>query len=232
MITAHTSSNNGIGTNNTNSENNNSDKENSIDIDSNGDKINKHDDIDENNDGNSDGNEYNSFSKDQIRHIAQKAKELTTFCVGAMERTKKMKTVLNLIRSVESPTEEQKARTYEETNLFLKSIITILAATKSAINDIPLLNEIRGALSNLTRATKELTIKLETSSLKNSVMNLNSNNNETTTTPATSATSATSATPATPATSATSTTTSTAAAAAVPTAAISIAAATSFTASA
>ncbi|ESX02149.1 hypothetical protein KL918_003693 [Ogataea parapolymorpha] len=106
-----------------------------------------------------------------LPNIAQKVKELTTYCMSSMEQTKRIKTVLNQTRSAQRLDEDQQKRLYEETNLFLKSIISFLAATKGALQDMPALNEVRGALSNLTRATKELTIRLETSVLKQSVTN-------------------------------------------------------------
>ncbi|KAG7732170.1 hypothetical protein KL929_002075 [Ogataea haglerorum] len=106
-----------------------------------------------------------------LPNIAQKVKELTTYCMNSMEQTKRIKVVLNQTRGAQRLDEEQQKRLYEETNLFLKSIISFLAATKGALQDMPALNEVRGALSNLTRATKELTIRLEASVLKQSVTN-------------------------------------------------------------
>ncbi|VEU19315.1 DEKNAAC100099 [Brettanomyces naardenensis] len=105
-----------------------------------------------------------------LNHVAQKIKEMTLHCVASMEETKRIKATLMASRSVEQLDEDEQKRLYEETSLFLKSIINILAATKGAIQDIPALNEVRGALSNLTRATKELTIRLETSALKQAVI--------------------------------------------------------------
>ncbi|ODV86503.1 hypothetical protein CANARDRAFT_27702 [[Candida] arabinofermentans NRRL YB-2248] len=128
----------------------------------------------ENTESNSDPQQQQQQQQPELTKMAQKVKELTTQCVVSMEQTKRIKTVLTAVRSSANVDEEQQKKLYEETNLFLKSIISILAATKSAIQDMPALNEVRGALSNLTRATKELTIKLETSSLKQSVTNASS----------------------------------------------------------
>lgn len=110
----------------------------------------------------------------RVNNIAVKVKELTNQCLASMEQTKKVEDCLNIVRNPNfntSSDSEIHRNIYEQTNLFLKSIISILAATKSAIEDIPALNEVRSSLSILTRATKELTIKLESSSLKQSVLN-------------------------------------------------------------
>ncbi|KAH3662512.1 hypothetical protein OGAPHI_005764 [Ogataea philodendri] len=117
-------------------------------------------------------NTQNAPPDDQdLPNFARKVKELTTQCMSSMEQTKRIKGVLNSIRASPRLDEDQQKKLYEETNFFLKSIISFLAATKGALQDIPALNEVRGALSNLTRATKELTIRLETSVLKQSVTN-------------------------------------------------------------
>lgn len=106
----------------------------------------------------------------QLDHVAQKIKGMTMKCVASMEQTKRIKTAISVsIRSDKLDADGQK-KLYEETNTFLKSIISLLAATKGAIQDIPALNEVRGALSNLTRTTKELTICLEKSALKQAVV--------------------------------------------------------------
>lgn len=106
-----------------------------------------------------------------LDHIAHKVKELTSHCVNSMEKTRRLKMTLHTFKQKPAnlKQEEVQQSLYESTNMFLKSIIQILAATKGAIEDLPALNEVRSSLSILTRATKELTIKLETSSLKNSI---------------------------------------------------------------
>lgn len=106
----------------------------------------------------------------ELDHVGKKVKEMTMHCVASMEQTKRINATLIAVQSMDHTDGESQKRLYEETNLFLKSIINVLAATKGAIQDIPALNEVRGALSNLTRATKELTICLETSTLKKTVM--------------------------------------------------------------
>ncbi|GMM28050.1 Sog2 protein [Martiniozyma asiatica (nom. inval.)] len=108
-----------------------------------------------------------------LNNIAAQVKELTVQCMGAMERTRKVKAALQSIMSdlPSSKSYEEKQRSlYDQTNLFLKSIIGILAATKAAMQNLPALNEVRSAMGVLTRATKELTITLESSLLKNSVI--------------------------------------------------------------
>lgn len=110
--------------------------------------------------------------------IAQKVRDLTSNCMNSMEKTRRLKMALHSFkqRSQNATADELYQNLYETTNMFLKSIISILAATKGAIEDIPALNDVRSSLSILTRATKELTIKLETSSLKNSVVSNNPSN--------------------------------------------------------
>lgn len=114
-------------------------------------------------------------TSEPLNTIATKVKELTGHCMNSMEKTRRLKIVLHSFKN--RPTniklDELQQTLYETTNMFLKSIIAILAATKGAIEDLPALNEVRSSLSILTRATKELTIKLETSSLKNSVVSIN-----------------------------------------------------------
>ncbi|GAV30204.1 hypothetical protein PMKS-003713 [Pichia membranifaciens] len=127
---------------------------------------------------NSDIEDQTTDSEDEksvsVNTIAMKVKELTNQCLASMEQTKNVENCLTIVKnpnfSASSDTDAHR-NIYEQTNLFLKSIISILAATKSAIEDIPALNEVRSSLSILTRATKELTIKLESSSLKQSVLN-------------------------------------------------------------
>lgn len=109
-----------------------------------------------------------------VNNIAMKVKELTNQCLASMEQTKNVENCLTIVKNPNfnsSSDTDVHRNIYEQTNLFLKSIISILAATKGAIEDIPALNEVRSSLSILTRATKELTIKLESSSLKQSVLN-------------------------------------------------------------
>lgn len=107
--------------------------------------------------------------QDELDHVGQKIKEVTVHCVASLEQTKRLKSTL--VSVTNSPDDAMLQRSlYDETNTFLKSIISILAAIKGAIPDIPSLNEVRGSLSNLTRATKELTIRLERSALKQRVL--------------------------------------------------------------
>lgn len=117
-------------------------------------------------DGNENGN---------IGNISYKIKDLTNQCLNSMEQTKKVSVCLNMIKVPQNDhnlsENDLHKNIYEQTNLFLKSIINILATTKSAIDDLPALNNVRSSLSILTRATKELTIKLESSQLKQSVLN-------------------------------------------------------------
>ena len=113
-------------------------------------------------------------TKENTADVASKIKELTTQCLTSMDQTKRLKACLNMLENAyqnQLTDVELNKNVYEQTNVFLKSIICILAATKSAIDVIPALNEVRSSLSILTRASKELTIKLESSTLKQYVIN-------------------------------------------------------------
>ena len=108
-----------------------------------------------------------------IENTISKIKELKYQCVASMEQTKRVRSLLKLYEKNSNTSNdfELNKNIYEQTNIFLKSIINILAATKAAITNVPTLNDVRSSLSILTRASKELTIKLESSSLKKFVIN-------------------------------------------------------------
>ncbi|KAG0687374.1 hypothetical protein C6P40_002449 [Pichia californica] len=119
-------------------------------------------------------NSNNNNNNNNLNNIVIKVKELTNQCLASIEQTKKVENCLLIVKKNNSNSSielETQKNLYEQTNLFMKSIISILAATKMAIQDLPSLNDVRSSLSILTRATKELTIKLESSSLKQSVLN-------------------------------------------------------------
>ncbi|TID30132.1 hypothetical protein CANINC_001294 [Pichia inconspicua] len=121
-------------------------------------------------------NNNNKISNENVNidNISFKIKDLTNQCLNSMEQTKKVSVCLNMLKvpsDYNISENDLYKNIYEQTNLFLKSIINILATTKGAIDDLPALNNVRSSLSTLTRATKELTIKLESSHLKQSVLN-------------------------------------------------------------
>lgn len=96
--------------------------------------------------------------------VAVKARELTSCCVSAMEVTKRLKARLNTIKGEDSLMERR--RFWEDINSFLRAIINILATSKSAMGDLPTLNEVRASMATLTKATKDVTLRLEVSSFK------------------------------------------------------------------
>lgn len=114
--------------------------------------------------------DISEFDDENRSLINSKVGELTQQCVFTTEQTRKVKHFLNMVKSNSINDIELNKNLFEQTNLLLKSIINILAAIKSAIEIIPSLNEVRSSLSILTKATKELTIKLESSNLKQSVL--------------------------------------------------------------
>lgn len=99
--------------------------------------------------------------------LINKIKELTNTLVSSMDLNKKIKHKVSNPVIIKSFTMLDKKKFYDEINLFLKSIITILASTKSIINDQPLmLSEVKPYLANLTKATKDVAIMLEVSSYR------------------------------------------------------------------
>lgn len=100
-----------------------------------------------------------------INHnVATKVKELTNVCMTCMDITKRLKTKLITIRN--NPSQTTRKLFWDDINLFLKLIIQTFSAVKGIMKDMPVLNEVRGAMANLTKTTKEVTILLEISSYK------------------------------------------------------------------
>ncbi|ODQ81925.1 hypothetical protein BABINDRAFT_160149 [Babjeviella inositovora NRRL Y-12698] len=105
----------------------------------------------------------------QINSVAAaKIRELTNASVTAISITKKVSTRLETIRETSGP---EKRRVWEDINLFLKAVINILATSRSAFHDLPVLNDIRPSMAALTKATKDVTLALEVSSYKSGATN-------------------------------------------------------------
>lgn len=101
--------------------------------------------------------------------IAGKTKDLMDTCLQSMELSKTLKSRLSLITSSESETyqtTQEKFKTWEDINAFLKSIISILANTKTIMKDFPVLNEVRPNLASLAKITKDVTVILDLSTYK------------------------------------------------------------------
>ncbi len=94
-----------------------------------------------------------------------KIKELTNTCVVSMDLNRKIKTKLGS-NGFKTINVVEKKKFFDEINALLKSIITILGSTKSIMNEMPILNEVRPSLASLTKATKDVTIMLEVSSYR------------------------------------------------------------------
>lgn len=99
-----------------------------------------------------------------LSSVATKIKDLGTVCGSSLEITKRLNTKLITIRN--NPSHGTKKLFAEDTNQFLKSIVLILAAVKSIVVDIPILEDVRAPMSSLTKTAKEVTYMLEISSYK------------------------------------------------------------------
>ncbi|KAH3900387.1 Sog2p SCDLUD_003364 [Saccharomycodes ludwigii] len=106
--------------------------------------------------------------------LASKLKVLTSTCVGCMELSANLKNRLAVLLDVGNGLEQdkellsagEKRKTWEIINMFLKSIISLLANAKSIMKDIPELDNLRPNLANLAKITKEVTVILDCSSYK------------------------------------------------------------------
>lgn len=105
--------------------------------------------------------------------VARHVKELTSICMGSMEITKNLKTKLVTIRN--NPSMATKRGFWDDINSFLKAIIQTFQSVKGIMQDLPILNEIRGSMSTLTKNTKDLTVLLEVSSYKSMSNETNGN---------------------------------------------------------
>lgn len=94
--------------------------------------------------------------------VASKVKELTTICISSMDITKRVRTKLITIRN--NPSQTTKKLFWSDVNLFLKAIVNTLGPVKVMIKDLPILNEARASILNLTKTTKDVPILLEVSS--------------------------------------------------------------------
>ncbi|KSA03696.1 uncharacterized protein AC631_00508 [Debaryomyces fabryi] len=100
-----------------------------------------------------------------INHtIATKVKELTNVCMSSMDITKRLKTKLITIRN--NPSQTTRKLFWDDINLFLKAIIQTFSSVKGVMKDLPILNDVRSFMANLTKTTKEVTIMLEASSYR------------------------------------------------------------------
>jgi hypothetical protein len=111
-----------------------------------------------------------------INHtVATRVKELTNVCMSSMDITKQLKIKLLTIRN--EPTQPTRRLFWDDINMFLKAIIQTFSSVKGVMKDLPILNDIRSSMANLTKTTKDLTILLEVSSYKTmSSENNNSSN--------------------------------------------------------
>ncbi|KAK6456810.1 RAM signaling pathway protein-domain-containing protein [Scheffersomyces xylosifermentans] len=97
-------------------------------------------------------------------NVANKVKELTNVCMSSMDITKRLKTKLITIRN--NPSQTSKKAFGEDINLFIKAMVQTLASVKGLVKDLPILDDIRASMSNLTKTAKEVTYMLELSSYR------------------------------------------------------------------
>ncbi|KAK9330872.1 RAM signaling pathway protein-domain-containing protein [Lipomyces starkeyi] len=88
-----------------------------------------------------------------------KMRELANMCDYGLDVTGRLRVRLGNIRGADAA---ERTKFGEETNAFVKGIISVLEFTKTILNDYPFLNDARPQLSSLTRVTKEvLTVTLK-----------------------------------------------------------------------
>ncbi|KAG4306387.1 hypothetical protein PORY_000375 [Pneumocystis oryctolagi] len=93
-----------------------------------------------------------------------KLKDLVTMSINTRSIAQKLKNQLKNIRGNKSLNYKQKF--WEDTNAFVKSIISIAALVKLVSTEFPFSKSILSGLSTVTRSTKELTILLSISSFR------------------------------------------------------------------
>ncbi|KAK9239566.1 RAM signaling pathway protein-domain-containing protein [Lipomyces kononenkoae] len=88
-----------------------------------------------------------------------KMRELANMCDYGLDVTGRLRERLGTIRGADAA---ERIKFGEDTNAFVKGIISVLEFTKTILNDYPFLNDARPQLSSLTRVTKEvLTVTLK-----------------------------------------------------------------------
>lgn len=93
-----------------------------------------------------------------------KMRDLTSVCVSGVDVTRRLKNRMEIIMANGGAIDRRGF--WENLNAFLKSVIAILASTKSAMSYLPFLGDVRPNLTILTRLTKEIPVLLEYSSYK------------------------------------------------------------------
>lgn len=97
-------------------------------------------------------------------HVAARVKELINVSAASLEITKRLQTKLFTIRN--NPSQTTKKLFAEDINQFIKTMVQTLASVKAIVKDLPILDDVRGSMSNLTKTAKEVTYMLEVSSYK------------------------------------------------------------------
>ncbi|KAL6453330.1 SOG2 Leucine-rich repeat-containing protein SOG2 [Candida maltosa Xu316] len=97
-------------------------------------------------------------------NVASKIKELTNVCGSSLDIIKRLNTKLITIRN--NPSVTTKKLFAEDINQFIKTMVQTLASVKAIVKDIPILDDIRASMSNLTKTAKEVTYLFELSSYK------------------------------------------------------------------
>ncbi|KAK9352635.1 RAM signaling pathway protein-domain-containing protein [Lipomyces doorenjongii] len=93
-----------------------------------------------------------------VENNDMKMRELANMCDYGLDVTGRLRVRLGNIRGADAA---ERTKFGEDTNSFVKGIISVLEFTKTILNDYPFLNDARPQLSSLTRVTKEvLTVTL------------------------------------------------------------------------
>ncbi|CAI5756851.1 unnamed protein product [Candida verbasci] len=93
-----------------------------------------------------------------------KLRDLTNASTSTLEVIKRLNTKLITIRN--NPSQTTKKLFADDMNQFIKLIIATLTSVKAIVQDIPIIEEVRPSMSNLTKTTKEVTYYLGISSYR------------------------------------------------------------------
>lgn len=107
------------------------------------------------------GSKAGSGSTPVGANVASKVRDLTSVCVSGGETTRRLKQRLDTMRDTE---QIDRRKFWDDVNAFLKAVISILGSTKTALDYLPILNDVRPNLTTLTRLTKEIPALVEYSS--------------------------------------------------------------------
>lgn len=91
-------------------------------------------------------------------HVTVLVKELTSTCVAGADATRQVRQRLDRVARGDFPPRQQFLDTM---SYFLKVVVAMLAATRQAMDDLPILGNASAALGTLTKLTKEIALTME-----------------------------------------------------------------------